>query len=512
MIKESKATQKFQFNKCSLILTILLLFSFSGNSQQSKKTNEKRFYTQTNPNRTAAEWEPAIGTMIVYPLSVPYKLVVELARDNHLFTLVENETSKNEALKWYSKWGIDSSKNTFIYVKQGIDSWWVRDWGPSAVFTHEGKMMLADGKYIYSTPVTKMGCNDSLHFLFADKDGKIIKTETDDNATIPLGKGLNIEVLDIPFINTGGNVSTDGLGTAFSTCILLNENKFFNVSKEKFLNLNRELLGFGSYNIISNFEKFGIQHIDCFMKLLDEERILVAEPPIDHELYPIYESIIENELKKLKSAYGRPYKIIRIKTDRYKKERLAAYTNSIIVNKTIYVPLFHIDKDSIALKRWQEVMPGYIVKGFEFNFKDEPVVSKEMKEHYTSNYGWYSDDALHCRTRAIWDSRMLFISTKRIDEEVYPKDRHIVYTTIIDYSKEGLVSTTCKLFWRLKGNKKWKTVSLKQTEDSTHFFSEIPYHKSGMSIEYYISAVSKSGRKETQPRTAPLGFYNFMIK
>ena len=32
------------------------------------------------------------------------------------------------------------------------------------------------------------------------------------------------------------------------------------------------------------------------MKLLDEERILVIEPPQDHKLYKIYEDIVQNEL------------------------------------------------------------------------------------------------------------------------------------------------------------------------------------------------------------------------
>jgi agmatine deiminase len=84
------------------------------------------------------------------------------------------------------------------------------------------------------------------------------------------------------------------------------------------------------------------------MKLLDEERILVAEPPKDHELYTVYENIVEKELKSLKTVYGKPYEIIRIKIGRYEDDNLAAYTNSIIVNKNIYVPLFQIKEDSLA--------------------------------------------------------------------------------------------------------------------------------------------------------------------
>lgn len=493
------------------MLSVIAICSCSDHVKSPGNPSDSNFYTQGDHNRVAAEWEPALGTMITWPLCIPHKLVIELAKDNHLYTLVENETSKEEALKWYTQWGIDSNNNTFIYTPQGIDSWWVRDWGPSGVFTTGGKMKLGDGKYIYSTPYSGIQCGDSLGFIYKTKDNKIIKTETEDSETLYLGKGLNIEVLDLPFINTGGNVQTDGLGTAFSTCVLLNENRFFGVSQEKFFDLNKNLLGLNRYNIVSNFENHGIQHIDCFMKLLDEERILVAEPPRDHYLYNVYENIVQNELSKLRSPYGRPYQILRIKTGRFRKEALAAYTNSIILNKTIYVPLYKIKEDSIALQRWREVMPGYTIKGFEFALADEPFVTQQLKEHYQT-YGWVGDDGLHCRTRAVWDPAMVFITTKRIEPKVNSNHENIVYSTIIDYSKKGLVKQKCNLFWKISGEMNWNKLVLNNLEGTDHFFAEIPYNKPGVTIEYYISAVSNSGRTETQPRTAPSGTYMFSIK
>src|SRR4030095_9728089 len=461
-------------------------FSCSHNPVPSGKLASSNFYSQISVNRMVAEWEPAVGTMVVWPLCIPYKLAVELAKDNHLYTLVENEDSKNEALKWYTEWGIDSNRNTFIYLPLGVDAWWVRDWGPPAVFTPGGTMKLADGKYAFSTPISKIQCGDSLEFLNASGDHQIINTESDDHATDYLSKSLNIELLDLPFINTGGNVLTDGLGTAVSTCILINENRFFGVSKEKFLQLNKELLGIERYNIISNFEKWGMQHIDCYMKLLDEERILVVEPPKDHELFQVYEDIIKNEIRKLKNPYGRPYEVSRIKTERYDEDRLAAYTNSLIVNKTIYVPLFNIKGDSVALRTWQQVMPGYTIKGFSFKLSDEPVISQKMRDNY-QQYGWRFADALHCRIRAIWDAQMLFMTAKRIEPIVDPKNDNTVYATIIDYSKKGLQKDDIELLWRLQGEGQWKSTILSQVEHSNHFYATITYHTRGTTIQYYLS-------------------------
>lgn len=494
-------------------LQLFVLYFLFGSTTQLFAQHEPsgyNYYTQGNANRTAAEWEPAIGTMITWPLSVPYKLAVELAKDNHLYTLIDNETAKIDAIKWYTKWGIDLSNVSFVVAPQGIDASWTRDWGPSAVFTPDGTMFLGDGKYIYATPGSGLGCNDTLSFMYKDKDNNIIKTEIDDNATVPVGKRLNIPVLDLPFITTGGNVITDGLGTAFSSCILLGENRFFNVEEPQFFSLNRNLLGFRKYHILSNFEKFGIQHVDCFMKLLDEERILVAEPPKDHELYAIYENIVERELKPLKTVYGRPYEIVRIKQGRYKADGLAAYTNSIIVNKTIYVPLFQIKEDSAALQLWQQIMPGYTIKGFTYDLKDEPLVSDDIKQKY-KDYGWNFGDALHCRTRAVWDAEMLFISVKRLPARVISNEKLTVYATIIDYSKKGLVPNSQKLHWRIKGERNWKTEMLLSTGKDTQFSATIPFADINKIIEYYVSASSVSGKTETMPRTAPVGFYSLVF-
>ncbi len=87
----------------SFIKLVSIVFFFTAiscsNHSKSKQEAESNYYTQATTNRTAAEWEPATETMIVWPLSVPYKLVIELAKDNHLYTLVANDSAKKDWLK-----------------------------------------------------------------------------------------------------------------------------------------------------------------------------------------------------------------------------------------------------------------------------------------------------------------------------------------------------------------------------------------------------------------------------
>ncbi len=497
------------FNHCLAILFTSITLVLPVFSQSQNRTQE--IPENTSVNRTAAEWEPALGTLIIWPLAIPYKLAVELAKDNHLYTLVNDESARKEAAQWYKTWGIDSSQNTFLFVPQGIDASWTRDWGPAAVFPPKGKMMLADPKYIFATPVSSQKCSDSLFFIYGMENGQPVKTQTDDDATVHLGKTLGFPVLDLPFISTGGNVLTDGAGTAFSSCILLNENQYFGVSEESFRKMSREKLGFQSYHILPNFERRGIQHVDCFMKLLDQERILVAEPPKDHDLYPLYDSIVRFHFQNLKSGFGRPYEILRIKTNRYNEDKLAAYTNSLILNKTIYVPLFRIKEDSQALETYRRAMPGYTVKGFYFDLKDEPYASKELVDHY-KEYGWNFGDALHCRTRAIWDPDMLLIQVQRLPARMKPSEKKEVIARITDYSLKGLEAGKTLLKWRVIGQKDWHSVPMKVSKVRFHYYAEIPSVPKGTEVEYFVEARSFSGRMESMPRTAPTGTYSLIIR
>lgn len=490
---------------CSATTILLLYFNISLFCQQSRI-----FYDANHGNRMAAEWEPTIGCLIAWPLSIPYKLVIALAADQKIFVLVENVDSKEEASTWFKTWGITEDRVIFIYGPQGIDVSWVRDWGPHAVFDGNGNMKLADPKYVYATPLSGLDCKDSLSFLYMEGD-KILRTDVEDRATMPIGASLGIEVLDLPFISTGGNVMTDGLGTAFSSCILTQENRFYGVSENDFFKMNTSLLGIKNYHILPNFEKKGIQHIDCLMKLLDEDRLMVLQPPKDHALYSIYEDIVNHTLSTLKNAYGRPFEILRMSTTRYDKEALAAYSNAIILNKNIYVPLFQIPADSVALSQWRHMMPGYKVQGFVYDLDQEPTLTAQIRQRY-HKMGWNYGDALHCRTRAIWDAEMLFITVNRLDEVIDCSPQNKVLATIIDYSKKGIVAEEVLLYWRTKSSPNWQKITMNQSEKPGQFEASLPCQKLGVEVFYFVEAKSNSNTTETKPSTAPKAYYRTVFK
>src|SRR5262249_47033409 len=150
-----------------------------------------------------------------------------------------------------------------------------------------------------------------------------------DAAPAAVAEALGVARTELPVALTGGNVFFDGEGTAFATQILADENLSMGCSKDRFLRLVRHTLGVKQFHFLPNFEsKPGIQHIDCLMKLLDEERILVKRAPPDHPDFANIERAVQ-ALSRLTNVHGRPYTILRIDTPRYKNDLLANYTNSL---------------------------------------------------------------------------------------------------------------------------------------------------------------------------------------
>ena len=86
--------------KSILFYTIILCLSFS----------------QIPEKRVVAEWEPAIGTMIRWPLGIPSDLVVELASDDIVYVLVENGFQQSAATLSFNQSGVNISNVEFIYT------------------------------------------------------------------------------------------------------------------------------------------------------------------------------------------------------------------------------------------------------------------------------------------------------------------------------------------------------------------------------------------------------------
>lgn len=452
--------------------------------------------------RLVAEWEPALGVLVAWRPVLPAALLRALAEDAALFVMVADGAGRREAEGWFRAWGIDAARVTFLELPQTLDAGWPRDWGPHAAFMDDGTQVMVDASYTMSTPVSAAPCDAELHSLASGTwhaDGLPWDFHEEDPAPSRIARLLGRDALVLDYALTGGNVLTDGQGGALSTCILVSENRALGLDEDTFLAAADRDLGLDRYTVVPNFEPFGMHHIDCLVKLLDERRMLVARPPADHELSEPYERMVTEHLARLRTAHGDPFEVLRIDTARFEGEELAAYTNSLVLEDAVYVPLYGIPQDARALEQWRAALPGHRIRGFEYRLADEPLLSAAGQRAYDGPGGWRADDALHCRTRAIWDPEMLAVQVEELRREGGTVH---VGARIVPHSGARLVARTLAVHWRPAAGP-WRRVPLVRGAGGL-FRARL---EAPGPVELYVTAADTTGRAESAPRYAPRNRY-----
>jgi hypothetical protein len=249
-----------------------------------------------------------------------------------------------------------------------------------------------------------------------------------------------------------------------------------------------DYLGITDYVVLPDISDYGIHHIDCWMKLLSEETILVKEVSPSHPDYDELEANVAT-LQTLTSCYGRPYEIVRVYCGSIGGSDVAAYTNSMILNDKVFAPLYGISTDSTALATYQAAMPGYEIHGYDGSF--------------------LSDDAIHCRSMEIHDSRMLVVDTKPLQDMETNAGPYGVSAYIDDRSETGLVSDSILVYWRLSGESGFSHLDLQATAHPDSYYAEIPLQADSTCVEYYVFARDNSGRRSFRPLVAPASWFSF---
>jgi len=333
--------------------------------------------------RVVPEWEPARGLLVAYPFRLPVAMLREVANDTSLYIVTRNERKAKKCLRFMEKKAIRTDRVEFIYSQHGTGHQFTRDWGPLTIQDH-GEQALFDARYLdypisgYDSSSTALSWTSDL-FPFSNY-------WRDDAAPAAVARHFRVRAEHGKIALTGGAVMFDGQGTLFIHQLVLDENRAMGISLDEFKEQLAEVLGVKRLIVLPNYESQGIQHIDCFLKLLDTHRLLVKRLATDHPDYGRVEGIVDG-LTALQTPQGDPYEVLRIDTPNYAKDRAAPYTNSLILNDKIFVPLMGIPGDAVAIETWEAVMPGYKVFGFQADKLMHP---------------WRYTDALHCRTKSIF--------------------------------------------------------------------------------------------------------------
>ena len=411
------------------------------------------------PIRNVAEFEPCTGVLIRYPLGVGYEIVNELAEGVTVHVIVSSFHYSAAVANFVAN-GVDTSRCDFIV--EPTNSVWCRDYGPWFVFDGNGDQVIIDHRYNRPRP-------------------------DDDVVPIALGARWGMPVVTHNLWHAGGNYMTEGHGLSFSTDMVWDENS--PMTRQEIAQLFVDYYGVDDYLVIPDISDEGIHHIDTWGKLLDEETVLIKQVAPSH---PDYARIEANAatIAALDNQYGRPFRVVRVFCPTISSGNVAPYTNSLILNNKVMVPLSGLPADAAALQVYRDNMPGYEVVDFVGD--------------------WLSDDALHCRAIGIHDRYMLRVDHDPV-QHALPTLPTPVMIYVDDRSEAGIDMSATKLYWRVAGAPTFTASPAVLTSEPDWYRAKIPMQPPGTKIEYYVTARDLTGRVSSRPRTAPLASYSFFV-
>ena len=433
--------------------------------------------------RTAAEWEEVEYLVLRWTSSfqnIQRQIVEAAVQECKVLIATQNQASVQNYL---NSNGVDLTNVEFI--NEPTNSIWIRDYAGNTVYTDDvGERGLVD--WIYNRPRPDDDALPEAHAAYTNTPFYATTTGSSD------------------LVNTGGNFMSDGMGTAFASELILEENEAGNpygVSAKTEAQINSimdDYMGISSFIKMNTLPYDNIHHIDMHMKLLDEETILVSRYPDGVADGPFIEDNIDYVLSNFQSVFGDDYRIEWIDAPAssggdYPDSGGAyrTYTNSVFINKTVLVPTYRPEVDNAALALYEELLPGYNIIGIDVDNPGEFLIALS--------------GAIHCITHSIGVENPLLIVHQPVRTS----------NTTINIPIEALIKhnsgiTEATVFWRVAGDTDFEESAMTLSSDD-NWESTITAPETAEEIEYYIYAEANSGKMMTRPIVAPEGYWTINI-
>lgn len=465
------------------LVAFALVLSIKVNAQEQKTPDWKRWhylseeemntpvraenFVETDPPtgtpRFVAEFEPMQGVMIRYPLGIPTSLVAQLSNNCHVYCIVST-SYQSQAQNSFQSAGVNMDNVTFVNAQS--DSYWVRDYGPWYIFEDRHPAIVDN---IYNRP-----------------------RPNDDNMSGVFANFWNIPMYGMNLQHTGGNMMEDGRGHGVSDDLVFQEN---GNNETNVRNKMRDYLGIDPYHVTIDPQGDYIAHVDCWGKYLAPDKILIAQLPQSNPRYQYYEQVAEY-FETTNCCWGYPYHVYRVQEPG--GYTIAPYTNSLILNKSVYVPLgSQSSYNEQALQVYRDALPGYEIVG---------VVNNDY------SIGWENTDALHCRTRGVMDFGMLFVDHRDVKFGVQEWQDSIAITSkFIAYSGQDLKQDSLLVYYSIDGGE-YQVAHMTATGNPDEYVGYIKGYEGGSEINYYVFGADESGRRYTQPVFAEMEPHHFTME
>lgn len=235
------------------------------------------------------------------------------------------------------------------WVVAPTNSVWIRDYGPLFLYEIGGNRYgLADFHYYSNRPA-------------------------DDDTPLEVADALNIPVMNRQTANVvyteGGNLMHDGVGLVTYSTRTYSQNQ----GVPRTTIDQRILTAFDASKAIVPQDPTldGTGHVDMFLKIVNEDTILVGQYAPNQRDYQILENAAALFAGET-NGRGEPWNVVRIpQPDVYYVlfifPVVRTYTNSVIFNDQVVVPTYGIAADAQALAIYEQVFPGRTIISLNAN-------------------------------------------------------------------------------------------------------------------------------------------------
>jgi hypothetical protein len=198
-------------------------------------------------------------------------------------------------------------------------------------------------------------------------------------------------------------------------------------------------------------------------------------------------------LASLHNLHGRPFSVARIPMGPYDPDGPycainRTYTNSLIINQKVLVPVYGAETDSAALATYAELMPDHEIIGID------------------SEYIIQFAGAVHCMTNLIHSFNPLVVLHRPIDEIPMGSSPAINFTI-----NPGFLNTQASVFFKTVSEEEFTEVAAEFTDGI--WSASLPAMVEDFS--YYISGLVISGMTlftATLPEGAPGSVFNVTVE
>lgn len=247
---------------------------------------------------------------------------------------------------------LDSIKCDLSHVslyRLKLDTIWLRDFGPRFAQTKSGAQSI-DFYYNGQRPL-------------------------DDKFPISWGELAKNDVSRIKWTLQGGNMQSNGKGFAFVSSRLFEDNAINlpNAAASTDLEFEKRKLVVDAFKLGCNIDQLLVleplqpeatKHVDMFATFVAQDTVVVAD--VDAKTDPQNAKILKYNVDLLKQVKvdGKPLKIERIKFPPRNGKYWSPYTNIIMANQLLLMPVYDSDPPAMieaALKVYRRLLPDYHV-------------------------------------------------------------------------------------------------------------------------------------------------------